>query len=121
MGNSGDVCSEGRSLTKEDEKTYWGKISWEGEETTKEPSSKQDDATNSNNDSSTVEIEPRLFVKGSVLYGYGLEPQPVGRFVMTETESHTHDDDEDEGIDSDDDVDDASDTDPFSDWSNAFQ
>jgi hypothetical protein len=43
--------------------------------------------------------ERRLYVKGSVIFGAGLEPEPVGRFIMTETEAiddEDYDDDEDE-------------------------
>ena len=36
---------------------------------------------------SKKEIDRKLIVKGSVLFGYGLEPLPVGRFVLTETNS----------------------------------
>eukprot|EP00980_Cylindrotheca_fusiformis_P023539 scaffold10571_cov154-Cylindrotheca_fusiformis.AAC.17 len=85
------VLSTGRSLTKEDEKAYWGEISYDidGSE------EGRDSANSDSNDAS----HSRLVVRGSVLYGYGLEPHPVGRFIMTET-THSSDifpeDEEDE-------------------------
>lgn len=88
-------------MTKEDEKTYWGEISYEDSEEEGEA------APNGDNGSSLS----RLIVRGSVIYGYGLEPQPVGRFIMTER-SDSHDDD---GEEEDDDS-----SDGFE-WSNAFQ
>lgn len=69
--------------------------------------------------------ERRLYIKGSVIFGPGLEPEPVGRFIMTETdvldEEYGEEDDEDEEDDDfilkipdtpeDDDID----------WSKSFQ
>lgn len=70
---SGSVYSEGRMLTQDDCKTYWGEIRSEDGE--------------------------RLEVKGSVLFGSGLEPMPVGHFLMRELEqadSASVEDDEDD-------------------------
>ena len=45
----------------------------------------------------TKDDEPkRLQVKGSVMYGWGLEPQPVARFIMKESLEKEVDDDEEE-------------------------
>ena len=68
--------------------------------------------------------ERRLIVKGSVIFGYGLEPQPVGLFVLTEKSEE--DSDYEEDVDDDDDdaiISDSSneENDDFTDWSNAFQ
>lgn len=60
-------------------------------------------------------------MQGSVIFGYGLEPQPVGRFIMTETTESYLDDDEDEDDEADDDDGEDPPSDEFSDWSNAFQ
>jgi hypothetical protein len=110
------VFSEGKSLTVEDEKTYWGKIS-DGDE--EDNDSAEGAARVSDVDTSSSPEERRLLVTGSVIYGYGLEPQPVGRFIMTETsessEMYDEDDDDDEEDESEDDAN------GFSDWSNSFQ
>ena len=91
--------SEGKSLTKEDEKTYWGKICYEDEiEGTNEsniPTGRLD------SDKKDSDDNRRLLVKGSVIFGYGLEPQPVGRFVMSET-TGIDDDEQDDEDDSED-------------------
>lgn len=100
------VISEGKSLTKEDEKTYWGEISYEdeGAENIKDgqekPQHKEHDP------------ERRLVINGSVIYAMGgIEPQPVGRFIMTETSGDELDEEDEEEDDEDDELD----------WSNAFQ
>jgi len=112
---SGSVYSEGKSLTKEDEKTYWGKICYEDEiEGTNEsniPTGRLD------SDKKDSDDNRRLLVKGSVIFGYGLEPQPVGRFVMSETTGI----DDDEQDDEDDSEDGTEELDDFSGWSDAFQ
>ena len=91
--------SEGKSLTKEDEKTYWGKICYEDEiEGINEsiiPTGRLD------SDKKDSDDNRRLLVKGSVIFGYGLEPQPVGRFVMSET-TGIDDDEKDDEDDSED-------------------
>jgi hypothetical protein len=115
-------------LTKEDEKTYWGKISYEDEHETE-----SQDGTNPINAGGQKAVDAgdedesdnsnrRLYVHGSVIFGYALEPQPVGRFIMTETSGTDMDLDDDEE-DDEDDVDEGEDepTDDFLDWSNAFQ
>jgi hypothetical protein len=93
-------------LTKEDEKTYWGEISYDGND------SKAEGETTPNEDDSGC--QRRLIVKGSVIYGYGLEPQPVGRFIMTETTDSKDYDDDDEEEEDDGGL-------GGLDWSNAFQ
>lgn len=122
---SGSVFSEGRTLTKEDEKTYWGKICYEDELEQEEtsPRSSGDEILPDVDDT----MEPpdnsarRLYIKGSVLFGYGLEPQPVGRFIMTETEGSDEDDLDDDEEDEEEDDDNEDPSDEFLDWSNAFQ
>lgn len=116
-------------MTAEDEKTYWGKISYDGEneaeskdKTTSISEGNQEEVAGTSEDYEPNNSNRRLHVQGSVIFGYGLEPQPVGRFIMAET-SETEielddDDDEDEG-----DFEGGEDkpTDDFLDWSDAFQ
>ena len=122
-------------MTKEDEKCYWGKISYMNDQhhgaTTSNEKASFD--TKESSDVATPENEnytPRLSVEGSVIFGYGLEPLPVARFVMTETTTGEDDDDEDlDEDDADDDEDHDNDNndetdepmDEFLDWSNSFQ
>jgi hypothetical protein len=82
------------------------------------------------NERSNDDEDRRIVVSGSVIFGYGLEPQPVGRFVMTETLEENEDCEEDEDANDDDGqgdgrviVDNSPDgeIDDYSDWSNAFQ
>jgi hypothetical protein len=109
---SGSVYSEGTYLSQDDEKTYWGKIEYVAEEY--EVDQGGDDEKQGGGapvvsfDSQRLDENnnesKRLLVKGSVIIGgNGLEPQPIGRFIMTErvtavTEenSATEEDDEDE-------------------------
>jgi len=119
--------SEGKMLTKDDEKTYWGKISYDGEdepdEKTNVPSSTME--STSSLDGSGKIMEKRLYVKGSVIFGSGLEPLPVGRFIMRETIDAAVYDDEDDGSeeisDMGDEIGDGPTPDDFMDWTNAFQ
>lgn len=87
---SGSVFSEGRMLSQDDAKSYWGTIrlqsdedeETEGEEgeTIKPKVSKEESSEN---------VSPKkLEVRGSVLFGAGLEPTPVGRFIMRETDEN---------------------------------
>jgi hypothetical protein len=115
--------SEGKSLTTEDEKTYWGKICYADEDGAdggeNVPKGGLAPPLDSNEDDQG-NGERRLLVKGSVIYGYGLEPLPVGNFIMAETSELELDDDD--GDDDDDDDDEAEEElGDFSDWSNAFQ
>jgi hypothetical protein len=99
---SGSVYSEGRMLTHEDAKTYWGSIKLQDEtiETTK---SKE---LNKNNNNHSNEPTSRLEVEGSVLVGWGLEPLPVARFIMRETTDKLHTAMEDEDDDDEEELDD---------------
>lgn len=72
---SGSVYSEGRMLSHDDCKTYWGEITETRKENRKDHAINDADAT-------------RLEVKGSVIFGGGLEPTPIGQFIMRELE-HT--------------------------------
>eukprot|EP00574_Skeletonema_japonicum_P005504 CAMPEP_0201724732 /NCGR_PEP_ID=MMETSP0593-20130828/8382_1 /ASSEMBLY_ACC=CAM_ASM_000672 /TAXON_ID=267983 /ORGANISM="Skeletonema japonicum, Strain CCMP2506" /LENGTH=532 /DNA_ID=CAMNT_0048216033 /DNA_START=265 /DNA_END=1863 /DNA_ORIENTATION=- len=76
---SGSTFSEGKSLTQDDEKSYWGKI---------KEVDKQGDADSG--DSKKVSI------KGAVMVGWGLEPCSVGRFKMTEIEDILEDEGDEE-------------------------
>jgi len=126
---SGSVYSEGKSLTQDDAKTYWGTIKPEEKAEKKHKEGKHDgdddetgrEATaltsdrpkeeNNGRDDGSADEEGRLEVKGSVLVGWGLEPLPVARFIMRETTRQyddeaaldDNDDDEDEDEDDDDD------------------
>lgn len=130
---SGSTFSEGRMLSHDDAKSYWGRINHVDEY-------KMDDDENDDNFDMYQQQEPReaptgdsndtprrLQVKGSVIVGWGLEPQPVGRFIMREElEDEDYDEDED---DEDDDTEietnvvsqDAPDGDDIIDWSSTFQ
>jgi len=103
---SGSVFSEGKSLSKDDEKTYWGKIEYVDEESSKgneestgaETNEYYDVLDQKSADSKPLKPDRQLIVKGSVLFGYGLEPLPIGKFILAETNSEQMDvfDDEDE-------------------------
>lgn len=72
------IRSEGKSLTQDDEKSYWGKI--------KEVPQPGDGAGENK----------KVSIKGAVMLGWGLEPVSVGRFKMTEIEDVLEDEDEDD-------------------------
>lgn len=127
--------SEGMGLTQDDEKAYWGLISYEYEEDNKQKDDEnginQEDGTKMERTKSGSDETPdnngdRIEVKGSVLDGYGLEPLPVASFIMREsTEEELYDDEEE---DEEEDVDEKlnrlfskKDDDEEMDWSNAFQ
>ena len=73
------IRSEGKSLTQDDEKSYWGKI--------KEVPQPDGDGAGENK---------KVSIKGAVMLGWGLEPVSVGRFKMTEIEDVLEDDDEED-------------------------
>lgn len=110
-------------MTKDDEKIYWGKISYADDHTieTKSrhiPSKNEVEGAAVDENQAENSSSRRLCVEGSVIFGYGLEPLPVARFIMTETteiEDFLEDDSEDDENDVEEPMDD------FSDWSNAFQ
>lgn len=94
---SGSVYSEGRMLSQDDAKAYWGKIS---------RLEKNNPAGNSDEDSISIQADTsnnNLEVQGSVMDGWGLEPIPVARFIMRECmdidDLELEDDDEDEDDD----------------------
>jgi len=106
---SGSTYSEGRMLTNDDAKSYWGKINdmhendaddEEGSTTNKK---KNDPALNDNSDhipaKDDEQRQRRLQVKGSVILGVGLEPQPVARFIMREEIEDNNEDEEEEDDD----------------------
>jgi len=107
---SGSVYSEGRALSHEDAKAYWGTIKTpdserkeDGDETTStddESEGRADaapspvsDASESGNDDSKTQ---RLEVSGSVLDGWGLEPIPVARFILKEVTNEVEEEEDDE-------------------------
>jgi hypothetical protein len=104
---SGSVYSEGRMLTHEDAKTYWGSIQVQ-EETIDDNNCNNIDDQSKELDNNNHHREPmsRLEVVGSVLVGWGLEPLPVARFIMRETTDQylttameeEEDDDDDEEV-----------------------
>jgi hypothetical protein len=116
--------SEGNSLTSEDEKTYWGEVSYEDEELAqaKEVTEEIEISPSTSLDSRVEEGERRLYVKGTVIFGSGLEPQPVGNFIMSETAEFEDDEEEDDDDEDDDDNDDFPGAeDDGIDWANSFQ
>ena len=100
---SGSVFSEGRSLSKDDEKAYWGEIKYEQGDP--KPDNEDNAVASETKMEGSVEKETdrKLIVTGSVLFGYGLEPMPVGLFVLTETNSMDLYEDYDDDDDDDDD------------------
>jgi hypothetical protein len=129
---SGSVYSEGRMLTQEDAKTYWGTIHIEqqsdgGEQENKvspEATTIGDEATSSAMTEASNDKPERLEVKGSVIMGWGLEPMPVALFIMrevTELDALDYDDDDDEDDDDEDDDEKEDDRQDGIDWSGAFQ
>jgi len=119
---SGSVFSEGKSLTMDDEKAYWGKIEYAGDQLT--DGGENSEYRESNNsrmisdpkmdDSDAKEgSDRRLVVAGSVLLGFGLEPMPVGQFVLSETNSIEAYDEDDEDDDDDDEKNDGFNDDSF--------
>lgn len=84
---SGSTFSEGKGLTQEDEKGYWGEI--------------KEVPTSGDNDD---EVGKKVMIKGRVIMSFGMMPwysisQSVGRFKMTEIEDTLEDEvdgDEDE-------------------------
>ena len=111
---SGSVFSEGKSLTKDDEKAYWGKIQYEDEVENKDSEDEESDLKSVKPESKVdaeANTDRRLRVRGSVLFGYGLEPLPIGQFVLSETDSVDLEDDEDEDEDDEDEDEDEDDED----------
>jgi hypothetical protein len=122
---SGSVYSEGRMLSHEDAKTYWGEIRYE-----KRQDEEREDVSNAGDSGATnrqqqlapeksdlssvdanqgeppdnkEELSMRLEVNGSVMIGWGIEPTPEARFIMREAASddardEEEDDDEDDDI-----------------------
>ena len=103
----GSVYSEGRSLSHEDAKTYWGEISryklvngtsGTSNAVAEDGSLKEDDSSSA--DENDNPEETFLQVEGSVMFG-GVGAEPVGRFLMREMQKDEilmdeDEDDEDE-------------------------
>jgi hypothetical protein len=80
---SGSVFSEGRMLSHDDAKSYWGTIRYQSDNERHVVDGGKTSATAPPPD----DDKPKpLEVQGSVLFGSGLEPTPVGRFIMRETD-----------------------------------
>ena len=121
---SGSTYSEGRMLSHDDAKSYWGRISHVDEDISDE------NEINEANQQGLPKVEfdgpRRLQVKGSVIVGWGLEPQPVGRFIMREELEEEEYDDEDDEDDNELEVQFSLPEDPTGgdgtiDWSSTFQ
>ena len=101
---SGSVYSEGKSLTQDDAKTYWGSIA---EEEVALPPTEEEEISPPIHADSRKGTVLRLEVKGSVMLGWGLEPQPVARFIMREAREAdivlSEDDEEEDDDDNDED------------------
>jgi hypothetical protein len=100
---SGSTYSEGKSLTNEDAKSYWGTIRAVSSSSVAEESETGIDLTSAStqmSDESHYNSEAvQLEVKGSVMFGSGLEPLPVARFIMkevTQVDDHASDDEEED-------------------------
>ncbi len=72
-------------MTQDDEKGYWGKISEVDDD-------RQDIVGGDPSNWGSKKIE----IKGAVLVGWGLEPEPIGRFKMIEIEDELVEEEEDE-------------------------
>jgi hypothetical protein len=103
---SGSTYSEGRMLNQDDAKMYWGRIE-EDAERISAVEEELDGEVGQKMDSK----RKRLLVQGSVLVGSGLEPLPVGRFILREMEDESmlrddsyQDDDDDHDDDDQDDL-----------------
>ena len=72
-------------MTQDDEKGYWGKI-------TEVDHDRKDIIEGDPSDWGSKKIE----IKGAVLVGWGLEPEPVGRFKMIEIDDDLDEEEEDE-------------------------
>lgn len=79
---SGSTFSEGRMLSHDDAKTYWGWISYVDEDDSEDLG--EDRRKSQSSPDKDGETHRRLQVKGSAIVGWGLEPQPVARFIMRE-------------------------------------
>lgn len=91
--------SEGKSLSQNDAKTYWGEISHVPNDKVDDEETNDTLAQDVDSSSSDDDAKPkRLQVIGSVLIGWGLEPLPEARFLMKEssTDELELDDDEEE-------------------------
>jgi hypothetical protein len=130
---SGSVYSEGRMLTQEDAKTYWGTIRFEEQNDNEQQKNESPETTigDESMSASTNVVEAsndkpeRFEVKGSVIMGWGLEPLPVALFIMrqvTEVDALDYDDDEDDDDDDEENDDEKEDNRLDGvDWSGAFQ
>lgn len=102
---SGSTYSEGRELTQDDARIYWGTIH-------------QNHIYSMKDNTNTTVFE----VRGSVLIGAGLEPLPIGQFSMVEItkEDDDYDENDDDGDDENED-DDSYDENNYDYSNDAFQ
>lgn len=92
---SGSVYSEGSLLTQDDQRSYWGMIREIDDE-------KVDKESNIIELGEVAEKKKKLEISGSVLFGWGLEPEPIGKFTMmeqTEDKEDAGDDDYEDVVD----------------------
>lgn len=119
---SGSTYSEGSMLSHNDDKTYWGQISYMDEDMEKKDK-KEDEKLKLQSDAGEGEGKRRLQVEGSATIGY-LEPQPVARFIMREEldeEEDLEDDDDDKDEDEEELKFKMPEDDDDIDWSASFQ
>jgi len=89
-------------LSQDDAKSYWGTIKYQSNETMMNKEEKDDTSIHQQMSTETKDEKAKLEVHGSVLLGASLEPTPVGRFIMRETDENFgswFDDGEDEDED----------------------
>lgn len=132
-------------MSHQDEKAYWGRIAYEppqqqqdekeeddGNVVTKDDSAPSPQASGNDDGQTETTTTKRIEVRGSVLDGWGLEPEPVSRFIMREKteeddldlleEDEEDDDDEEDGNFMDLNVgEDDAEPDGLLDWSNSFE
>jgi hypothetical protein len=119
---SGSTFSEGRMLSHDDAKTYWGRISHVNENESNDEIDGFDPQEKSIPNPEEDGDEPRrLQVKGSVIVGWGHEPQPVARFIMREELEEEEDNEDGNGIELQSSMPQDPPDDDGLDWSRGFQ
>jgi len=93
-------------LTQNDERSYWGSIYEVIHKKRKENEENISSGIDAMDDIEEIKIiRKTLEIRGTVLFGWGLEPEPIGRFAMveqTEMDLDDLDDEEDGEVDEDD-------------------
>eukprot|EP00594_Rhizosolenia_setigera_P021193 CAMPEP_0178979836 /NCGR_PEP_ID=MMETSP0789-20121207/26115_1 /TAXON_ID=3005 /ORGANISM="Rhizosolenia setigera, Strain CCMP 1694" /LENGTH=138 /DNA_ID=CAMNT_0020670089 /DNA_START=711 /DNA_END=1124 /DNA_ORIENTATION=+ len=108
---SGSTFSEGRLLDKNDERSYWGTITKaylckkdnddDDDEDTEDQDKEQELTSKDINIDIDMDgeiacevVQTYLEIRGSVIFGWGLEPEPIGRFTMVESTTMSNDSEE---------------------------